>query len=76
MAFIDADAAYVVARQALSSAVESASSAIATPTPSPSRTAGSPSPAPTDNGQQQNNNSNPLLFFVALGFGVVFTNLW
>jgi hypothetical protein len=40
-------------------------------------------PAPTDqppnsapgNPNNQPNNS-PLLFFVALGFGVVFTNLW
>jgi hypothetical protein len=38
---------------------------------------------PTDgaNNSGSNNNSNgptssPLLFFVALGFGVVFTNLW
>jgi hypothetical protein len=33
------------------------------------------------NNNNSNNNSNgptssPLLFFVALGFGVVFTNLW
>ncbi|KAK4681337.1 hypothetical protein QC764_106530 [Podospora pseudoanserina] len=32
----------------------------------------SPSPQPSPGG----NNSSPLLFFVALGFGVVFTNLW
>jgi hypothetical protein len=25
---------------------------------------------------KDSNNSSPLLFFVALGFGVVFTNLW
>jgi hypothetical protein len=46
-------------------------------------TASGASPSPT---QQQNGNngggggggptSSPLLFFVALGFGVVFTNLW
>jgi hypothetical protein len=40
------------------------------------------SPQPTGNGNSQNSNSgggptsSPLLFFVALGFGVVFTNLW
>ncbi|KAL8996124.1 MAG: hypothetical protein Q9188_006641 [Gyalolechia gomerana] len=37
------------------------------------------SPTPTNNGNQSNNSgptSSPLLFFVALGFGVVFTNLW
>ena len=41
-------------------------------------------PAPTDGSNSNNNNNNnnsgptssPLLFFVALGFGVVFTNLW
>jgi hypothetical protein len=42
---------------------------------------GQPSPtrAPTDNNDNSSNNgptSSPLLFFVALGFGVVFTNLW
>lgn len=37
------------------------------------------SPQPTDDrGQERDNggSSSPLLFFVALGFGVVFTNLW
>ncbi|KAL4971279.1 hypothetical protein BDW66DRAFT_146427 [Aspergillus desertorum] len=38
------------------------------------------SPAPTDNGSGDDGSSSPtsspLLFFVALGFGVVFTNLW
>lgn len=38
-------------------------------------------PSPTDNANTGNNGgggptSSPLLFFVALGFGVVFTNLW
>ncbi|QDS67740.1 hypothetical protein FKW77_006032 [Venturia effusa] len=37
----------------------------------------SPSPTPTGNGNGgSGNSSSPLLFFVALGFGVVFTNLW
>ncbi|TID17554.1 hypothetical protein E2P81_ATG08126 [Venturia nashicola] len=39
----------------------------------------SPSPTPTGNGSGgggNGNSSSPLLFFVALGFGVVFTNLW
>ncbi|EEQ34940.1 hypothetical protein McanMca71_001852 [Microsporum canis] len=35
----------------------------------------SPSPTPGGGGDSSSNNS-PLLFFVALGFGVVFTNLW
>ncbi|KAL8932154.1 MAG: hypothetical protein Q9211_006493 [Gyalolechia sp. 1 TL-2023] len=37
------------------------------------------SPSPTNDGNQSNSSgptSSPLLFFVALGFGVVFTNLW
>lgn len=29
-----------------------------------------------DNNKDNNGSSSPLLFFVALGFGVVFTNLW
>jgi hypothetical protein len=37
-------------------------------------------PTSTPTGQNNNNGggptSSPLLFFVALGFGVVFTNLW
>jgi hypothetical protein len=35
-------------------------------------------PQPTGNNNQNNGGptSSPLLFFVALGFGVVFTNLW
>ncbi|ORY55492.1 uncharacterized protein BCR38DRAFT_414939 [Pseudomassariella vexata] len=42
----------------------------------------SPDPTPTSTGNNGNNGNNnsgtssPLLFFVALGFGVVFTNLW
>ncbi|KIX01264.1 uncharacterized protein Z518_08989 [Rhinocladiella mackenziei CBS 650.93] len=44
----------------------SASSSTLSPTPSPTGSA--------DNGG--NGPSSPLLFFVALGFGVVFTNLW
>ncbi|KAF2436374.1 hypothetical protein EJ08DRAFT_655376 [Tothia fuscella] len=46
-----------------------------------STTSTSPTPSPTGNngnggGGGGNNSSSPLLFFVALGFGVVFTNLW
>lgn len=52
-----------------------------TPTPSPTDTSvsnGSPgsSPGSNNNSQPQTQGSSPLLFFVALGFGVVFTNLW
>lgn len=35
-----------------------------------------PSESPTDDGNDKDKSSSPLLFFVALGFGVVFTNLW
>ncbi|OAA49712.1 RING finger domain-containing protein [Cordyceps fumosorosea ARSEF 2679] len=57
----------------------------ATDTPSPtanSSTISTTSSLPTDSNFQNNKNSDnnrgssPLLFFVALGFGVVFTNLW
>lgn len=44
-----------------------------TPTPTSSSTpAATTSPA----AQQNTTTQSPLLFFVALGFGVVFTNLW
>ena len=36
----------------------------------------SPSATPTMSTQSGGGTSSPLLFFVALGFGVVFTNLW
>lgn len=59
----------------------------ATDTPSPatnSSVTSTTSSTPTDSNFQNNKNSDgnkdrgssPLLFFVALGFGVVFTNLW
>ena len=65
----------------LSSAVSSTLSAIASSTLSASQSSDpqSTNPAETDNPQQGDGGaggSNPLLFFVALGFGVVFTNLW
>ena len=43
------------------------------PTLPPTQNGGPGNPG-TNNGN--GNNSSPLLFFVALGFGVVFTNLW
>ncbi|KAK2014824.1 hypothetical protein LZ32DRAFT_177438 [Colletotrichum eremochloae] len=46
--------------------------ATATDNPSPTGNSGSGGGNPGSNG----NSSSPLLFFVALGFGVVFTNLW
>jgi len=69
------EALHVVERQVETSTV--ASSTVASPTPlslSPTIT-----PTPTVSPTNNNNNgptSSPLLFFVALGFGVVFTNLW
>lgn len=35
-----------------------------------------PTASGSSNQQDSNPTSRPLLFFVALGFGVVFTNLW
>ncbi|KAL8650585.1 MAG: hypothetical protein Q9210_003733 [Variospora velana] len=47
--------------------------------PTSSQTTSPPTPTNTGNGGGGGNSgptSSPLLFFVALGFGVVFTNLW
>ncbi|KAL1873010.1 hypothetical protein Daus18300_004151 [Diaporthe australafricana] len=79
-------------RQLTTSAVSSATSApdptLASSSAAPSLTSAFSDPAatPTDAGGNNNGNGNgnggsgqgssPLLFFVALGFGVVFTNLW
>jgi hypothetical protein len=41
-----------------------------------SPTQGAPQPTQSEEPQPQAGTSSPLLFFVALGFGVVFTNLW
>lgn len=50
----------------------------ATATPSPTSTTGIAPPASSSPGGNNGGagSSSPLLFFVALGFGVVFTNLW
>ncbi|KAI0178880.1 hypothetical protein GGR52DRAFT_533919 [Hypoxylon sp. FL1284] len=63
--------------------LSSSSDPSTTPSGTPSPTAASPTPDPTTGNNSNNNNDNsgsgtssPLLFFVALGFGVVFTNLW
>jgi hypothetical protein len=43
----------------------------------PTGTASGAQPTATNDGKNSNTPGNsPLLFFVALGFGVVFTNLW
>ncbi|KAK4194867.1 putative E3 ubiquitin-protein ligase RNF167 precursor [Triangularia verruculosa] len=42
----------------------------------PTSTAGEASSSSQNTPPAGGNNSSPLLFFVALGFGVVFTNLW
>ncbi|KFY86758.1 hypothetical protein V500_07416 [Pseudogymnoascus sp. VKM F-4518 (FW-2643)] len=57
------DTVGVVARAADGAATSTTSAAAAT----------SPTDPPADKG---GNSQSPLLFFVALGFGVVFTNLW
>lgn len=74
---------------AISSATSSPDPTLASSTGLPSSTTpfeGPTSTAPPDNGNTNTNGngngngsgqgSSPLLFFVALGFGVVFTNLW
>ncbi|KAI1128700.1 hypothetical protein F5Y10DRAFT_169272 [Nemania abortiva] len=56
-----------------------ASSSMVSAISSSTDAAASPSAGATDNkdgGGGGSNSSSPLLFFVALGFGVVFTNLW
>lgn len=81
------DGAHVVARVVEYHVREAATSAIqSSVTPSPSLppamsssvdAATSPSPTATDTKKDGGSgSSSPLLFFVALGFGVVFTNLW
>lgn len=63
-----------------SSATSAVASSIISSSQSPSGAAPSVSPTPTQAPGGGNGNvaagSSPLLFFVALGFGVVFTNLW
>ncbi|KAI1448736.1 hypothetical protein F5Y02DRAFT_414742 [Annulohypoxylon stygium] len=49
-------------------------SSTTSPTASPDPSAGNSNN--NDNSSGQSSTSSPLLFFVALGFGVVFTNLW
>ncbi|KID75293.1 E3 ubiquitin-protein ligase RNF167 [Metarhizium brunneum] len=76
MAVIDqilGEAALLVARQ-----VSDVPTATPSPTESPTSSVTPPattSPAKNDN-SGNGGSSSPLLFFVALGFGVVFTNLW
>jgi hypothetical protein len=60
------DVAHLVARVA----VARAESESATPTTS------SPAAQQTEDDNKKDSGNSPLLFFVALGFGVVFTNLW
>ncbi|TLS27865.1 hypothetical protein PpBr36_00740 [Pyricularia pennisetigena] len=62
------------------SPTSTASSTSSTPSPSDSGNPGQGQPGNGSSGGNSNGNGNngssPLLFFVALGFGVVFTNLW
>jgi len=67
------EAAVLVARQ-----VTGTASVTSSPTASLT-TSGTPGPTTSAAGNKDSNNggsSSPLLFFVALGFGVVFTSLW
>lgn len=81
------DGAALVARQATSLATSAATAATSPATsasttassttiPDPTTTASTPPATTTSSSSNSPNGSSPLLFFVALGFGVVFTNLW
>ncbi|KAG5948586.1 hypothetical protein E4U53_006238 [Claviceps sorghi] len=72
------EAALLIARQAADTPTQSQSLS-ATPTSSLQPSGRNDSNNNNNNNNSNNNNqgsSSPLLFFVALGFGVVFTNLW
>ncbi|KAM0288059.1 hypothetical protein ACHAQH_000127 [Verticillium albo-atrum] len=85
MAAVANDILGLVARQAATSAssainevITTATSASSTSSPSPDQTSQGPAnPSQSEgSGGGGGGASSPLLFFVALGFGVVFTNLW
>ncbi|CRK02888.1 hypothetical protein BN1723_008799 [Verticillium longisporum] len=87
MAAVANDILGLVARQAATSAssainevISTATSASSTSSPTPDRTSQGPAgPSQSEGnggGSGAGGASSPLLFFVALGFGVVFTNLW
>ncbi|KAM0335356.1 hypothetical protein ACHAQA_000401 [Verticillium albo-atrum] len=88
MAAVANDILGLVARQAVSSAssainevISTTASASSTPSPTAAQTSQTPAdPTQTNEGNNGGGGgggaSSPLLFFVALGFGVVFTNLW
>lgn len=61
-----------------SSSSQSPTSSVSSPTQSSSRPAETTSSnnEGRDEGGDDEGGTSPLLFFVALGFGVVFTNLW
>ncbi|KAG5938383.1 hypothetical protein E4U59_003808 [Claviceps monticola] len=74
------EAALLLARQATDMPTETQSSG-ASSTSSPPLTGTNKNEGGNSSNNNNNNNNNqgsssPLLFFVALGFGVVFTNLW
>jgi hypothetical protein len=52
------------------------SASVAIPANATAQTGGTSATATQANGGPGSSSSSPLLFFVALGFGVVFTNLW
>jgi hypothetical protein len=73
MAVIDQVLGHVVEHVARVAQNEPATSALPSGTSSPSLT---PTGHPSDEKDDGGGSSSHLLFFVALGFGVVFTNLW
>ncbi|EFX05386.1 ring finger domain protein [Grosmannia clavigera kw1407] len=77
------DSAALLARQAASAATTSLTSAAATTAtaagstfPTDTATAANATSTGSSGGNGGGGGNSPLLFFVALGFGVVFTNLW
>ncbi|KAG5974684.1 hypothetical protein E4U58_002721 [Claviceps cyperi] len=69
------EAALLLVRQATDMPTETQSSG-ASSTSSPPLTATNKNDGGNNNNNNNQGSSSPLLFFVALGFGVVFTNLW
>jgi hypothetical protein len=67
------EALHVVARELQQRAEQTATVATDSVTPT---AAAQPTPTPNNSGNSGSGTQSPLLFFVALGFGVVFTNLW
>lgn len=69
---------HLVEREVYKRALGGTQTTTATPGPINAQQTTTSAPSPSSTGTMSGNGgtSSPLLFFVALGFGVVFTNLW